>query len=118
MNSEPYTVVGVLTAGKPDRLDAQFTVPLAFKPDQINHDFHWLLVMGRMKPGVTLAQAQADMEVVTNRLATDHPQSNKGWGISVEELHNDFFPQGSEANALAADGRSGLHSSYRLRQRG
>jgi predicted permease len=93
MNSEPYTVVGVLTAGQTDRLDAQFTVPLAFKPDQINHDFHWLLVMGRMKPGVSLAQAQADMEVVTNRIATDHPQSNKGWGISVEELHNDFFPK-------------------------
>jgi putative ABC transport system permease protein len=93
MNSEPYTVVGVLTAGQADRLDAQFTVPLAFKPDQINHDFHWLLVMGRMKPGVSLKQAQADMEVVTNRIAADHPQSNKGWGVSVEELHNDFFPK-------------------------
>lgn len=93
MNNEPYTVVGVLTPGQTDRLDAQFTVPLAFKPEQINHDFHWLLVMGRMKPGVTLAQAQADMEVVTNRLAQDNPQSNKGWGISVEELHNDFFPK-------------------------
>src|SRR5277367_6528760 len=93
MNSEPYTVVGVLAAGQADRLDAQFTVPLAFKPDQINHDFHWLLVMARMKPGVSLSQAQADMEVVTNRIAADHPQSNKGWGSSVEELHNDFFPK-------------------------
>ena len=93
MNSEPYTVVGVLAAGQTDRMDRQFSVPLAFKPDQINHDFHWLLVMGRMKPGVTLAQAQADMEVVTNRIAQDHPQSNHGWGASVEELHNDFFPK-------------------------
>ena len=49
--------------------------------------------MGRMKPGVSLAQAQADMEVVTNRIAQDHPQSNQGWGASVEELHNDFFPK-------------------------
>jgi predicted permease len=46
-----------------------------------------------LKPGVTLEQAQADMEVVTNRIAQDHPQSNKGWGASVEELHNDFFPK-------------------------
>ena len=75
MNSEPYTVVGVLAAGQADRLDRQFSVPLAFKPDQINHDFHWLLVMGRMKPGVSLPQAQADMEVVTNRIAQDHPQT-------------------------------------------
>ncbi len=93
MNSEPYTVVGVLAAGQADRLEPQFVVPLAFKPDQINHDFHWLLVMARMKPGVSLSQAQADMEVVTNRIAQDHPQSNKGWGASVEELHNDFFPK-------------------------
>ena len=68
-------------------------MPLAFKPEQINHDFHWLLVMARMKPGVSLSQAQADMEVVTNRIAQDHPQSNKGWGASVEQLHNDFFPK-------------------------
>jgi len=93
MNSEPYTVVGVLAAGQADRLEPQFVVPLGFKPDQINHDFHWLLVMARMKPGVSLSQAQADMEVVTNRIAQDHPQSNKGWGASVEELHNDFFPK-------------------------
>jgi putative ABC transport system permease protein len=93
MNSEPYTVVGVLAAGQADRLQPQFTVPLAFKPDQINHDFHWLLVMGRMKPGVSIAQAQADMAVVTSRIAQDNPQSNKGWGASVELLHNDFFPR-------------------------
>ncbi|HTS36867.1 MAG TPA: ABC transporter permease [Candidatus Solibacter sp.] len=96
MNSEPYTVVGVLPAGQTDRLQDQFMVPLSFKPDQINHDFHWLLVLGRMKPGVTVAQAQADMEVVTNRIAQDHPQSNHGWGASVELLHNDFFPKDSQ----------------------
>ncbi len=93
MNSEPYTVVGVMAVGATDRLQTQLVVPLAFKPEQINHDFHWLLAMARLKPGVSLSQAQADMEVVTNRIAQDHPQSNKGWGASVEQLHNDFFPK-------------------------
>lgn len=93
MNSEPYTVVGVMAPGAADRLQTQLVVPLAFKPEQINHDFHWLLAMARLKPGVSLSQAQADMEVVTNRIAQDHPQSNKGWGASVEQLHNDFFPK-------------------------
>jgi predicted permease len=96
MNGEPYTVVGVLARGQTDRLESQFVVPLAFKPDQINHDFHWLLIMARMKPGVTLSQAQADMEVVTNRIAQDNPKSNKGWGVSVEQLHNDFFPKDAQ----------------------
>jgi putative ABC transport system permease protein len=93
LDGEPYTVVGVGAAGDQDRGQSQLTVPLVFKPEQLNHDFHWLLVMARMKTGVSLTQAQADMQVVTSRIAQDNPQSNKGWGASVEELHNDFFPK-------------------------
>ena len=91
MNGETYTVVGVLAAGQPDRLESHLFVPLAFKPDQINHDFHWLLVMGRLKPGVTLRQANADMDSVTHHIAEIYPVSNKGWGASVEQLQNDFI---------------------------
>ncbi|HTU35899.1 MAG TPA: ABC transporter permease [Candidatus Acidoferrum sp.] len=91
MNGEPYTIVGVLAPGPADRLTNVLDVPLAFKPDQINHDFHWLLVMGRLKPGVTLAQANADMDRVTRHLAEIYPRSDKGWGASVEPLKNDFL---------------------------
>lgn len=91
MNGEPYTIVGVLAPGPADRLQNVIDVPLAFKPDQINHDFHWLLVMGRLKPGVTLAQANADMDRVTRHLAKVYPRSDKGWGASVEPLKNDFL---------------------------
>jgi putative ABC transport system permease protein len=92
LNGEPYTVIGVMAPGPTDRLSTELVVPLAFKPEQINHDFHWLLAMGRLKPGVTMKQAQADMEVVTARIAKDHPQSNTGWGASVEPLKDDFLP--------------------------
>ncbi|HEV7968224.1 MAG TPA: ABC transporter permease, partial [Candidatus Acidoferrales bacterium] len=61
MNSEVYTIIGVRPAGQADRLDTRLFVPMVFKPEQINHDFHWLLVVARMKPGVTIAQANADM---------------------------------------------------------
>jgi len=91
MNGELYTVVGVLAAGQPDRLECQLFVPLAFKPEQINHDFHWMLVMGRLKPDVTLQQANADMDSVTRHIAEVYPKSNKGWGASVELLQNDFI---------------------------
>ena len=93
VNNEPYTVVGVLAPGLADRLTgSDVSVPLAFKPEQLNHDFHWILVMGKLKPGVSRAQAQADMNVITDRIARDFPKSNKGWGASVEPLHNDFLP--------------------------
>jgi len=91
MNGEPYTIVGVLAPGPADRLQNVIDLPLAFKPDQINHDFHWLLVMGRLKPGVTLAQANADMDRVTRHLAEVYPKSDKGWGATVEPLQNDFL---------------------------
>jgi putative ABC transport system permease protein len=91
MNGELYTIIGVRPAGPPDRGDVKLSVPLVFKPDQINHDFHWLVVFARMKPGVTLAQANADMAAVTGHIASVYPKSNKGWSATVEPLKNDFL---------------------------
>lgn len=95
LNNELYTVVGVFAPGMADRLTGgDVSVPLAFRPQQLNHDFHSLLVMGKLKPGVTLAQAQADMQAVTDHIAQEFPKSNKGWSASVEPLHLDFIPPG------------------------
>src|ERR1700678_182340 len=91
LNGELYTVIGVQPPGQPDRLGRQLVVPLVFTPDQTNHDFRWLVVLGRMKPGVTLAQANADMDTVARHIAEDYPKSNKGWGVSVVPLKNDFL---------------------------
>jgi putative ABC transport system permease protein len=93
IDGTPYTVVGVLAPGVTDRLNQDLVVPLAFKPEQLNHDFHWLLAMGRMKPGVTLKQAQANMDAVTANIAKAYPKSDKGWGAIVEPLKNDFMPK-------------------------
>ena len=90
LDGHPYSVIGVLAAGMPDRFESQLFVPLAFKPEQINHDFHWLNVLGRLKRGVTLQQANADMKGVAERVAETYPLSNKGWGVAVEPLKNDF----------------------------
>jgi putative ABC transport system permease protein len=91
MDGQQYSVVGVLAPGATDRVQSELYVPLAFKPEQINHDFHWILVMARLKPGVTVAQANADMASVTQHIATQYPKSNQGWGASVEPLQNDFL---------------------------
>ena len=93
IDGNPYTVVGVLAPGQPDRQDDNLVVPLAFKPEQLNHDFHWLLVMGRLKAGVTMQQAQANMDSVTVNIAKAYPKSDTGWGSFVEPLKNDFLPK-------------------------
>jgi putative ABC transport system permease protein len=91
MDAEQYTVVGVLAPGATDRVQSELYVPLAFRPNQINHEFHWILVMARLRPGVTVAQANSDMQSVTKHIAEQFPKSNQGWGASVEPLHNDFL---------------------------
>lgn len=93
INSEPYTVVGVLAPGVGDRLTVQIAVPLAFRAGETTHDFHHLLVLGRMKPGVAIAQAQASMEVVAKHIAQEYPDSNKNKGVRIEPLRNDFIPR-------------------------
>jgi putative ABC transport system permease protein len=93
IDGEPYTVVGVLAPGVGDRFTFEMAAPLAFRPEQINHEYHWLLTMGRLKPGVTLQQTQADMDAVTSHIAELYPATNKGWGASVEPLKNDFLPR-------------------------
>jgi putative ABC transport system permease protein len=93
LDGQPYTVVGVQKAGIFDKGQEQLTVPLVFKPEQLNHDFHWLLVMGRLKPGVTIKQAQQNMDAVTAHIAQMYPKSDKGWGSYVEPLKNDFLPK-------------------------
>jgi len=108
LNGERYTVVGVLAAGQPDRLEEQIFVPLAFKPEQINHDFHFILVMGRLKPGVSLQQANADMDSVTRHIAEVYPKSNKGWSAAVESLRNDFISKDTIKNLWLLMGAVGF----------
>ena len=91
LNGAPYSIVGVNIPGVSDRGRDKLSVPLAFKPEQINHDFHWLLVMGRLKPGITVEQANADMDRVTQHIAEVYPKSDKGWGAIVSPLKNDFL---------------------------
>ncbi|HEY6215061.1 MAG TPA: ABC transporter permease [Pyrinomonadaceae bacterium] len=99
MNGDPYKVVGVLPAGMYDRLPMELWVPLAFGPEQNNnHDAHFILVMGRLKDGVSMEQAQADMNGIAAQLQNEFPKSNTNWGVSVEPLHLNFLDPGTRRN--------------------
>ncbi len=86
----PYTVIGVLAPGAGDRHAYQMWMPLAFTPEQMVHDNHWLTVMGRLKPGVTIERADAEMKTIAQHLATTVPVSNARKSVSVEAFRNNF----------------------------
>ena len=52
---------------------------------------HWLTPVARMKPGVSLIQAQTEMDVVARRLEQEYPATNKGVGTKVRNLHEDLY---------------------------
>lgn len=52
-----------------------------------NHNW---LVIARLRPGVTTAQAQSAMNVISDRLARDYPEEDKGWGAVVKSLRDDL----------------------------
>jgi putative ABC transport system permease protein len=83
--------VGVLPEGQMDQVWSQLILPLVFKPEQLNHDFHWLQIWGRLKAGVTVQQAQADMDNVTANIARANPKSSKGWGASIETFQHAYI---------------------------
>ncbi len=93
MNGEPYTVVGVTPPGMRDRQHSQLMLPLAFKPDDVSHESRSYLVMGRLKDGVSLEQANAEMQTIARQLADEFPQTNANWSASVEPLQNNFIPE-------------------------
>jgi putative ABC transport system permease protein len=47
---------------------------------------HWLLTTGRLKPGVSLAEAQAELDAIGQRLAKQFPAENVGWEIHLFPL--------------------------------
>jgi putative ABC transport system permease protein len=98
INGEPYTVIGVAPSGMHDRLPHLLWIPRTFRPEEINHDAHWLLVMGRLKDGITQAQAHAEMQEIARQLATEHPRSNARKSASVEPLQNNFIPDNTIRN--------------------
>jgi putative ABC transport system permease protein len=93
IDGKPHTVVGVLGSGPADLHVYPLWVPLAFTPEQLDHRNadHEFTVMGRLKRGATVEQANAEMAAITRRLTESHPDTHAGWSVSVEPFRNDFL---------------------------
>lgn len=95
LNGEPFTVVGILP--QTVRLPAsgnwhdQVWVPIAFSSEEAaNRGSHYLEVIARMKSGVTLSKAQAEMDTIAARLAKQYPDVNARRGAVVRPLHEEI----------------------------
>ena len=104
LEKRPFTVVGVMPASfrpPPFDEDRATWIPLVQDPMfggwMPQRGGHWLIVVARRKPGVSLAQAQAEMDTIASRLAKDSPEDS-GWTIRLVPLQE--FTIGSVRTAL------------------
>ncbi|NDQ55960.1 MAG: ABC transporter permease [Acidipila sp.] len=92
LNSEKYIVIGVMPRrfAFPDR-DAELWVPAAFTSETLgNHDSHYLNVVARLKPGITLRQANEDLGAIARHLAEKYPASNTHLGAFAVPLREEL----------------------------
>ncbi|HWZ25663.1 MAG TPA: ABC transporter permease [Verrucomicrobiae bacterium] len=93
-DGEPYTIAGVM-GEKFDYPDfAQYWKPMGWTDkERVVRGEHHYLVVARLKPDVTLLQAQAEMNTISSRLADQYPEDDKGWGAVIVPLREERVAQ-------------------------
>ena len=99
LSGEAFTVVGVMPAGVQhvggdyrstphgESVDGWWPMALNAKSPRFAH---FVNAIGRMKAGVAREQAEADFNVIAERLAQEHPNTNSGWQIRINGLHQEI----------------------------
>ncbi len=89
LNDKAHTVVGVLPQGVKYPLEAEVWTPLKFAPSEMQERFSFYVrVVARLAPGVSLEQAQSELDTIAQRLAQQRPDTNKGFGARLVPLHD------------------------------
>jgi len=84
LDGKAYTVVGVMPAGfKFPSYSPDVWVPRVLNAEDLHPQARGLRVIARLKEGVGLRQAQAQMDTLASRLEQEYPASDKGWGLEL-----------------------------------
>jgi putative ABC transport system permease protein len=88
LDGKSYTVIGVMPPHFRMTAEADLWVPMSFGtfPEMRQRKGHFLRTIGKLKDGVTLAQAQADFQAIARRLEQQYPESNRGWSARMITL--------------------------------
>jgi predicted permease len=90
LDSENYTILGVAPSSSALQTEGgplvQYWVPFTYDPVAADHDTHAIYVIGRLRQGVSLAQAQEEMKLIANQLEKQYPKFDLGWTVLAESL--------------------------------
>ena len=88
ISGESTTIVGVMPPGFDYPYQSEAWAPFALDPKDQPRDNRFVNVTTRLKPGVTIDQAQAEMDIISQRLAQNYGETNTGWGVKLTNLRD------------------------------
>jgi len=91
LDDEPHTIVGILPPNVriPQLEDVQVWRPVHVDPaDEQQREWHGFLAFGRLRPGVTIEQARAEVTTLAAAIQRDHFQAKPGWTTAVRSWHD------------------------------
>jgi predicted permease len=91
LDGTPYNIVGVMGSKmtRPDFAQAWIPLGLTAKQAAVRGEHHYFTI-ARLKPGVTVAEAQAEMNTISERLEQAYPADDKGWGATVVSMRDEL----------------------------
>jgi putative ABC transport system permease protein len=91
LDQQAYTVAGVMPPGfEFFGLENELWAALPLEPSRTLRNYYNLEALARLKPGVTIQQARAEMDAIARQLAIDYPKTNQGWGAAVAPLQDEL----------------------------
>jgi predicted permease len=104
LDGEPYTIIGIVPASFQILFPADMWTLFSVRRSPEQRRQHYMQVVGRLKPGATLDQARTDMAGVADRIAVIAPETNKGWGVTIEPLRDAIVGQELRTTSLVLAG--------------
>lgn len=96
LGDQEYRIVGVMPASfSIPGVETEFWVPFRWNPEVQSQVFfrraHWIRVFGRLGPGVSLKEAEAELQTIASQLAHEYPDTNRLMGNGITPIHDWFL---------------------------
>ena len=89
LDGKPFTVVGVMPKDFHFPMAAELWTPMAMDGKERGmRGTRYMDVVAKVKPGITVRQAGAEMEIIAKRLAQTYPETNRGWHVRVMPIRD------------------------------
>jgi predicted permease len=109
LNGKEFTVVGVLAPHIAfDKKPSWLATPLVLDTSRLDRGYRSLVVFARLRPSITLEQAQSEMDVIAQNLARQYPDTNQQWGVIINPLRNEIVDRHLRQTLLVLLGTVGF----------